>query len=724
MSRLSFNSFRLSDLDSATEDDERPTRIPPNSDSENASIQGRQIKPLKYAKRFMMLVIVVTAGVLCYVTYTRACRRQEELYSDTFINLGNSVVEQIDESVSKLMSYSRSLATTYQYQTGWPNVTLVEFDARATNTSYESVGFFPFIETDELRRDWEQYAIQNQMLVREQTNTENIFEPSRRRRRRLDFDRTVEDGLYRLEGCEAVDDESQPPFFPVWQQMPRNDSRLMFNEYANWFSKAAIALRALLTLTEPSVSQLMWDDETLVCNPEEYITPLGLLIYPITSLYNESAILGVVSVSFRVEDFLSGAIAQSSSHSVDVVITNTCGQIFSYHVEGGNAIFVQEGDALDSLSSTGDLVIEQEWGEIRASCFYTTHVYPSSDLRHELITNQPTIDLIVLISICVVTFLGFMGYTVFVEKRQAKLLRAATQTSAIVTQLFPRTVRDRMLRENSPGFQTRLTLPKTPKIRLKNFLADSPMVSENERRHDHQEDESDYTEPIADLFPHTTVLFADIAGFTAWSSEREPSQVFKLLESLYRKFDEVAHKLGVFKVETIGDCYVAVTGLPDPTEDHAVRCARFAFEILFHMNVLIKQLEGSLGPGTSDLSLRIGLHSGAVTAGVLRGEKSRFQLFGDTVNTAARMESCGFPNRVQCSEYTAKLIIESGKEHWLTKREGLVAAKGKGEMEVSQKFNGILSLFCCLSHSLFTNIFGVDILDQASSLQQRTEGCS
>jgi class 3 adenylate cyclase len=177
-------------------------------------------------------------------------------------------------------------------------------------------------------------------------------------------------------------------------------------------------------------------------------------------------------------------------------------------------------------------------------------------------------------------------------------------------------------------------------------------------------------------------MFADIAGFTAWSSEREPSQVFKLLESLYRKFDELANKLGVFKVETIGDCYVAVTGLPDPVPDHAVLCARFSFEILFHMRELTKQFEGTLGPGTSDLALRIGLHSGAVTAGVLRGEKSRFQLFGDTMNTAARIESCGFPDRVQCSEYSARLIKASGKEHWLTQRYDLVVAKGKGEMQV------------------------------------------
>lgn len=88
----------------------------------------------------------------------------------------------------------------------------------------------------------------------------------------------------------------------------------------------------------------------------------------------------------------------------------------------------------------------------------------------------------------------------------------------------------------------------------------------------------------------------------------------------------------VFKVETIGDCYVAVCGLPEARSDHAVVMARFASACLTHFKSLVasKKLEGELGPGTSDLKIRIGLHSGPVTAGVLRGSKGRFQLFGDT----------------------------------------------------------------------------------------------
>jgi 3'5'-cyclic nucleotide phosphodiesterase/Adenylate and Guanylate cyclase catalytic domain len=108
---------------------------------------------------------------------------------------------------------------------------------------------------------------------------------------------------------------------------------------------------------------------------------------------------------------------------------------------------------------------------------------------------------------------------------------------------------------------------------------------------------------------------------------------------------------------------------------------RFAQECLKRMAALTKQLETTLGPSTGDLKGRCGLHSGQVTAGVLRGEKARFQLFGDTMNTASRMESSGVAGRIQISQETADLLRQAGKEHWIAPREHPVFLKGKGELQ-------------------------------------------
>jgi class 3 adenylate cyclase len=136
--------------------------------------------------------------------------------------------------------------------------------------------------------------------------------------------------------------------------------------------------------------------------------------------------------------------------------------------------------------------------------------------------------------------------------------------------------------------------------------------------------------PIADLYPETTVLFADIKVFTFWSGKRTPTEVFTLLEALYGEFDKCARARRVFKVETIKTC-----------KNHALVMVRFALDMLAKTIHVVQNLSSSLGEETLELALRVGMNSGATTAGVLRGERARFQLFGDTVNTASRMESHG-----------------------------------------------------------------------------------
>ena len=107
----------------------------------------------------------------------------------------------------------------------------------------------------------------------------------------------------------------------------------------------------------------------------------------------------------------------------------------------------------------------------------------------------------------------------------------------------------------------------------------------------------------------------------------------QLLYCVYSAFDKVAKRRKILKVESVKDSYLAVAGVPTPRDDHAVVMVRFADECNREMSSLVQYLEKMLGPDTSSLSMRFGIHSGAVTAGVLRGAKARFQLFGDTVNT-------------------------------------------------------------------------------------------
>lgn len=250
--------------------------------------------------------------------------------------------------------------------------------------------------------------------------------------------------------------------------------------------------------------------------------------------------------------------------------------------------------------------------------------------------------------------LSFLFYDYFVRRRNEKVVSAAARSDKILSSLFPKNVRERLFAESEEAEQLkkgnkRNNNKKVPKSRLNSYLASGELsANPGDDSSHHGSSHAFKGKPIADLFPETTLFFGDIAGFTAWSSMREPSQVFTLLETLYAAFDEIAKRRRVFKVETVGDCYVAVTGLPDPNKQHAVAMCRFARECMFKMQSLTKKLEIQLGPDTGDLALRVGLHSGPVTGGVLRGEKSRFQLFGDTMVSVVRKYCESFVRQPMC----------------------------------------------------------------------------
>ena len=154
---------------------------------------------------------------------------------------------------------------------------------------------------------------------------------------------------------------------------------------------------------------------------------------------------------------------------------------------------------------------------------------------------------------------------------------------------------------------------------------------------------------IAEAYPETTVVFADIVGFTPWAQRTDPSRVVALLDDLFSRFDAVAEDCGVEKIKTVGDAYMAVSGAPEQRTDHALVGLTFARAIV------AEEADWSATNGL-DIEMRVGLASGPAVGGVIGRRRLLFDLWGDTVNTAARMESSGLPGRIQLAPSTRALI--------------------------------------------------------------------
>jgi guanylate cyclase len=176
-------------------------------------------------------------------------------------------------------------------------------------------------------------------------------------------------------------------------------------------------------------------------------------------------------------------------------------------------------------------------------------------------------------------------------------------------------------------------------------------------------------ERIAESYPETTVLFADLAGFTPWARQTDPVRVVSFLDELFSRFDVLAAEAGVEKIKTIGDAYMAVAGAPEPRADHAAAAIRLARGMLDAVDDAGRRRD-------APLQLRIGLASGPVVGGVIGHQRILFDLWGDTVNTASRMQSSGIAGRIQVAQSTRDLL----RDGYAFEERELVEVKGLGSM--------------------------------------------
>lgn len=176
-------------------------------------------------------------------------------------------------------------------------------------------------------------------------------------------------------------------------------------------------------------------------------------------------------------------------------------------------------------------------------------------------------------------------------------------------------------------------------------------------------------EAIADNFVDVSVLFSDIVGFTAYSGKTSPEALVQKLDAIFNEFDILAKKHNLEKIKTIGDAYMVAGGIPHENKNHRINMANMAIDMQQALYHLEKDTD-------SNFTIRIGIHSGPVVAGVIGKSKFAYDLWGDTVNVASRMESTGIPGKIQVSFDFMKGL----ESYFLFEERGEIEAKGKGKI--------------------------------------------
>mmetsp|Transcript_12399 Transcript_12399/g.29515 ORF Transcript_12399/g.29515 Transcript_12399/m.29515 type:complete len:703 (-) Transcript_12399:1995-4103(-) len=639
-----------------------------------AKDENRWVWGLRLLVAFVLLAATVA---VCLIVYFNGRNDEQEAFEKDFAGLADKLVISFESVVKQRfgaidMFFADVTANANQT---WPLVTPPAYTRRISelhNMAGLSLSLFLMRVEEDRRTEWEEYSVANQGHLREGLAYMMNKDPT---------DIVAAPIFPKIMDNEAVPGEFVPdsrpgPYYPIWMSHPpRNQSGINANmhrdpehqgimDFVVANKRPGIGASAdYIDPATPKEGRYFLFKGTPNWNYQD--DPFAVAQFPIYDKLGEDR--SVAAVFFTIiywRTYFDGLLPKGSD-GIYVILENTCGQQFTYIIDGLEAKFASHGDLHSPeyeylrRDTSIDLIFDRDQttsGE-DPTCRYSIRVYPSEAFRDSYETNEPWLFATILAAVFLFTAAVFILYDCMVERRQKAVMKSAQQSGKIVHSLFPEAVRDRLYEEQE-------ATNKAP-----TWEADANKSG------------ADCKQAIASEYPETTIFFADLVGFTKWSATRTPVEVFQLLEALYGEFDAIAKKRRVFKVETIGDCYVAVTGLPNPQEKHAEIMVKFSVDCLEKMRNVVVSLVDSLGEDTTNLAMRVGLHSGPVTGGVLRGEKSRYQLFGDTVNTASRMESNGMSGKIHVSQSTADELAKLGRSSWLVARDEKLPVKGKGDMQ-------------------------------------------
>mmetsp|Transcript_41802 Transcript_41802/g.100699 ORF Transcript_41802/g.100699 Transcript_41802/m.100699 type:complete len:1172 (+) Transcript_41802:71-3586(+) len=677
-----------------TSNSSRPSAFLQKQQSISSQLGTKESRAIWLLKIAVFVVVLSSVSAVAVGTYLNISSEERDNFEDAFGGNAAQIVSIARQKATQLFSALDVLSTIISSEAGsanstWPLVFVPDWSIHAEKLGHlmgENIqlSFAPIIQeserevwanfSQETAPRWYQESIENEM---KNATVEDLLEKTLPYIFYYDF----------RNGFSPTRVTRSGVTLPVWLSYPlvsdnsvpllETNLDLLTTPFATNLFKAANATKSPVV----GVTQVLTDEKTSVAE--------GSIMQPVFEKAGgntgDQSLVGVTLLQLKWINYFKNLLVEGNNGIV-IVLRSTCPYVddngkesdeviglLSYQVNGPNVTFLGEFDAHDSQYDhleISERLIDLQIDNTKlpsGTCVPTLnlHLYPTKELQESFQTNKAELFTAGAVLVFAFTSAFFLIYDYFVRRRQRKVMKRIAKQELIVSNVFPTAIRDRLYNqqsENEKGGKDDDSEHPLDPFNVANAGTDSGA-------------------PIADLYPNTSVVFADIAGFTAWSSAREPPQVFTLLEKIYAAFDRVSHRHGIFKLETVGDSYVAVAGIPEPIEEHAAVAVRFARDCMKKMKESVLKLEVTLGPDTADLDLRIGIHSGQVTAGVLRGERSRFQLFGDTMNTASRMESSGLPGRIQLSPETADLLKEAGLSKWVVPRSQKILVKGKGEMQ-------------------------------------------
>jgi hypothetical protein len=574
------------------EDDEKNT---------GEALAGRETKAVSYLRVVVIIVLFLTAAAVSVFIYNYTHQDQVDDFEQAAVAHSLKIIEAFHAAVDVKLGATNALgvaiaAFARSQEQGLPMMTVPDFEVRGADTRILAdavvIWYSPLVREDQ-RAEWEDYGLKNRQHLMQAFGAEtsqtawederyNYTQPQERRNLQGAWNSVVlEDGyipiMHDLAGDIPYNQIFTRRYMPIWQMTPAVpltpllNFDLLTHPAVSGSSKAMLdsgeAVMEFVTDLRDDYDELRKGEEAFELNlamgqyrhdREEFGgDPLSTMAYPVFDTFGpERQVAGMLTTSIYWRLYFINVLPEDAT-GVVVVMENTFGQVFSYRIDGPVATYIGTGDLHDSkYDHLGKLANTATYNRERTSpttrsyttvplngdyCDYTVRVYPSQDMESQYVTNTPYLYAAVVFSVFIFTSAVFLLYDFLVEHRQSIVMDNAATSGAIVSSLFPSNVRDRLLEEEEVRQSKKIQVDAGSSSET---ATSSPRIGL----------------PIADKFEDCSVLFADIAGFTKWSSLREPEAVFILLEAFYEAFDKIATKRKVYKIETIGDCYLAVTG--------------------------------------------------------------------------------------------------------------------------------------------------------------------